>query len=64
MSVKELKGALSDEIMVDLFRKKIVHSDLNMLKFLRVDGLECIVRLFALVNERQGNLIDMEPNTN
>ena len=37
--------------MIDLFRKKIVPSNLSMLKSLRVDGLECIVRLFVLVNE-------------
>ena len=42
---------MSEELMIDLFRKKIVPSDLNLLKQLRVNGLECIVRLFVLVNE-------------
>jgi hypothetical protein len=47
--------------MIDLFRQKIVPSDLNMLKSLRVNGLECIVRLFVLVNELQGNVLDLDP---
>lgn len=47
--------------MIDLFRQKIVPSDLSMLKSLRVNGLECIVRLFVLVNELQGNVLDLDP---
>jgi hypothetical protein len=49
--------------MIDLFRQKIVPSDLNMLKSLRVNGLECIVRLFVLVNELQGNVLDLDPQS-
>jgi hypothetical protein len=49
--------------MIDLFRQKIVPSDLKMLKSLRVNGLECIVRLFVLVNELQGNVLDLDPQS-
>ena len=48
---KDQKKLLTEELMINLFREKIVPSDLNMLKSLRVNGLECIVRLFVLVNE-------------
>ena len=47
---KDEKKLLSEELMIDLFRNKIVASDFNMLKSLRVNGLECIVRLFVVVN--------------
>jgi hypothetical protein len=60
---KDQKKLLSEDLMVSLFRKKIVPSDLSMLKSLRVNGLECIVRLFVLVNENQGNVLDMDPQT-
>lgn len=52
---------LTDELVIDLFRQKIVQCDLEMLKFLRVYGLECIVRLFVIVNELQGNVTDLDP---
>jgi len=58
---KEQKKLLTEELMADLFRKKIVPSDLSMLKSLRVNGLECVVRLFVLVNEQQGNVLDLDP---
>ena len=32
-----------------------------MLKSLRINGLECIVRLFVLVNEEKGNVLDLDP---
>ena len=60
---KEQKIILSEELMIDLFRKKIVPSDLSLLKQLRVNGLDCIVRLFVQVNELQGNVIDLDPNS-
>jgi len=40
---------------------KIVPSDLRLLKSLRVYGLACIVRLFVLVNEIKGNVLDLDP---
>lgn len=58
---KELKHVLSEELMIDLFREKIVPSDLGLLKSLKVPGLECIVRLFVLVNEIKGNVLDLDP---
>jgi len=60
---KEQKKLLTEELMTDLFRKKIVPSDLERLKSLRLNGLECIVRLFVLVNEQQGNVVDLDPNS-
>jgi hypothetical protein len=60
---KEQKKFLTEDLMIDLFRQKIVQSDLNMLKSLRVNGLECIVRLFVLVNELQGNVLDLDPSS-
>lgn len=54
---------MTEELMIDLFRQKIVPSDLKMLKSLRVNGLECIVRLFVLVNELQGNVLDLDPQS-
>jgi hypothetical protein len=60
---KEHKRVLSEDLLTDLFRKKIVHCDVSLLKALRLNGLECIVRLFALVNELQGNLEDLEPQS-
>jgi hypothetical protein len=50
--------------MIDLFREKIVPSDLSLLKSLKVNGLECIVRLFVLVNEIKGNVLDLDPQKN
>lgn len=58
---KELRHVLSEELMIDLFRVKIVPSDLGLLKSLKVPGLECIVRLFVLVNETKGNVLDLDP---
>jgi hypothetical protein len=60
---KDQKKLLTEELMTDLFRKKIVPSDLGRLKSLRLNGLECIVRLFVLVNEQQGNVVDLDPNS-
>jgi len=54
---------MSEDLMIDLFRKKIVPCDLNLLKSLRVNGLECIVRLFVLVNELQRNVLDLDPQS-
>jgi hypothetical protein len=31
-----------------------------MLKSLKINGLDCIVRLFVLVNELQGNVLDLD----
>ena len=58
---KEFKAIISEDLMVDLFRKKIIPSDLSLLKTLKVNGLECIVRLFVLVNEIEGNVLDLDP---
>ena len=58
---KEFKAIISEYLMVDLFRKKIIPSDLSLLKTLKVNGLECIVRLFVLVNEIEGNVLDLDP---
>ena len=49
--------------MIELFRKKIVKVDFKMLKSLKITGLDCIVRLFVLINELQGNVLDLESNT-
>ncbi len=54
---------MSEELMIELFRKKIVQGDFRMLKSLKITGLDCIVRLFVLVNELQGNVLDLDPNT-
>ena len=54
---------MNEDLMIDLFRKKIVPCDLNLLKSLRVNGLECIVRLFVLVNELQRNVLDLDPQS-
>ena len=55
---------MSENLMIDLFREKIVPSDLGLLKSLKVYGLECIVRLFVLVNEIAGNVLDLDPHKN
>lgn len=57
---KDQKELLADDLLVDLFRNKIVKTQGSMLKALRVNGLECIVRLFVLVNEQKGNVEDLE----
>jgi hypothetical protein len=59
---KEFKHIISEDLMIDLFRKKIIPSDLSLLKTLKVNGLECIVRLFVLVNEIEGNVLDLDPH--
>ena len=53
------KKLCSENTMVDLFRKKIVTSEF-LLK-IKWAGLQCIVKLFYLVNETQRNCFDLEP---
>jgi hypothetical protein len=48
---KDQLKIMTEELMIDLFRKKIVPSELGLIKSLRLNGLECTVRLFVLVNE-------------
>jgi hypothetical protein len=61
---KEAKHVITEDLTINLFREKIVPSDLGLLKSLRVPGLECIVRLFVLVNEIKGNVLDLDPAKN
>lgn len=61
--LKDQRRLMSEELMIELFRKKIVKGDFKMLKSLKITGLDCIVRLFVLVNELQGNVLDLDPNT-
>jgi hypothetical protein len=61
---KEAKHVITEDLTINLFREKIVPSDLGLLKSLRVNGLECIVRLFVLVNEIKGNVLDLDPQKN
>lgn len=61
--IKDDRRLMSEELMIELFRKKIVQGDFRMLKSLKITGLDCIVRLFVLVNELQGNVLDLDPNT-
>jgi hypothetical protein len=61
--LKDDRRLMSEELMIELFRKKIVQGDFRMLKSLKITGLDCIVRLFVLVNELQGNVLDLDPNT-
>ena len=58
---KDQARLMTEDLMIDLFRKKIVPSDPSMLKSLKPSGLECIVRLFVLVNELQRNVLDLDP---
>jgi len=58
---KDQSRLMTEDLMIDLFRKKIVPSDPSMLKSLKPSGLECIVRLFVLVNELQRNVLDLDP---
>ena len=58
---KESRLLLSEDLLVELFRVKIVPCDLALLRSLRVNGLECVIRLFAHVNEQQGHLVDLDP---
>lgn len=58
---KDVKHVITEDLTINLFREKIVPSDLGLLKSLRVNGLECIVRLFVLVNELKGNVLDLDP---
>lgn len=60
MTNKNASGLLNDEILKQLFRNKIVNIDKSILKSLRVNSLECIVRMFVLVNESDGKVIDLE----
>ena len=53
---------MSEDVMLAFFRKKIAVGDLSMLKSLKAVGLECIVKLFVLANELQGNVLDLDPN--
>jgi hypothetical protein len=55
------KKLCSDDSMIDLFRKKIVRCDFSKIRSLKYQGLDCIVRLFYLVNETQKNVEDLEP---
>ena len=57
---KDQSRLMTEDLMVDLFRKKIVPSDLSLLRSLQPQGLECIIRLFVLVNEQQKNVLDLE----
>jgi hypothetical protein len=61
---KDAKHVITEELTINLFRVKIVPSDLRLLKSLRVYGLACIVRLFVLVNEIKGNVLDLDPQKN
>jgi hypothetical protein len=60
---KDQSRLMTEDLMVDLFRKKIVPSDLSLLRSLQPQGLECIIRLFVLVNEQQKNVLDLDPQS-
>lgn len=57
------KKLMAEEVMIAFFRKKIAVGDITMLKSLKAVGLDCIVKLFVLANELQGNVLDLDPNS-
>lgn len=60
MTAKDSHILINNELLTTLFRDKIVQIDQKILKSLRVNSLECIVRLFVMVNEGNGKVVDQE----
>ena len=58
------KKLMAEAVMITFFRKKIAVGDISMLKSLKAVGLDCIVKLFVLANELQGNVLDLDPSQN
>lgn len=56
------KKLMAEAVMIAFFRKKIAVGDISMLKSLKAVGLDCIVKLFVLANELQGNVLDLDPS--